>query len=224
MMPKITRKTLGLADGSFSCIEIEYHSLIFRGQGMTQPVTVPVSMLWTFHSDMLNNLFLYIKNNGHNGILSMTTGPLTKSIFFKEGQIVFAGSTDATERVDNIFLRMGFMTEEQIREVEAHDDPRRFGVRCKEAGFITYKQLWEALRAQVVGICCSLVDFPVGSYFFLPNAVPGDSFSHFCIEPTQVLFEGVLRMDERNHARGVDPSEIDERTPLEVLTAMEQGG
>ena len=223
MMPKIARKTLGLRDGSFSRILIEGHTLSFRGDGFTKSVRRPVSMLGTFHSDILNNLFLYLSNNRQNGILGVTTGPLTKGIFFKKGHIVFSGSTDATERIGNILLDLGHVNEAQIAEIEANDDPRRFGVRLKEAGFISYEQLWEALRVQITTICCSLVDFPVSTYFFLPNCVPSDSFNHFFIEPNEVLFEGVIRMDERNRELGVDPDKVDQRSPLEVLSSMERG-
>jgi hypothetical protein len=224
MMPKICRKTLGLADGSFSRISIDNHALMFHGQGVTRPIVLPVAMLGHFHSDILNNLFLYLSNNRQNGILAVTTGPLTKGIFFKNGNIVFSGSTDARERIGNVLLKLGLITEEQIAQVEAHDDPRRFGVRLKEAGFVSFDQLWEGLRVQVTRICCSLVNFPVGTYFFLPNCVPPDSFNHFSIEPHKVLFEGVLRMDERHHAIGYDPDARDERSPLEVLAAMEEDG
>jgi hypothetical protein len=223
MMPKICRKTLGLADGSFSRIYIQSHTLTFHGEGITRPVLLPVAMLGSFHSDILNNLFLYLSNNRQNGILGVTTGPLTKGIFFKKGNIVFSGSTDARERIGNVLLKLGYIDEEQIAQVEAHDDPRRFGVRLKEAGYITYEQLWEGLRAQVTRICCSLVNFPVGTYFFLPNCVPTDTFNHFAIEPHKVLFEGVLRMDEKHHAIGYDPDKRDDRSPLEVLAAMEEG-
>jgi len=201
MMPKIVRKTLGLKDGSFSRIAIRHHALAFEGEGFTRPVTCNVSMIGTYTSDMLNNLFLYMRNNRQNGILSFTTGPLTKSVFFKRGQIVFAGSTDATERIGNVLRKLGLVTQEQLDEVAAHDDPRRFGVRVKEAGHITYDQLWHALHVQVTNICCSLVDFPVGSYFFLPGCVPMDSFSHFLIEPTEVLFQGVIQQDEKLRAK-----------------------
>ncbi|MDH3591700.1 MAG: hypothetical protein OER88_07470, partial [Planctomycetota bacterium] len=202
----------------FSRIVIEHHSLVFRGEGRKRPVVLPVSMLGTFHSDILNNLFLYLRNNGQNGVLGVTTGPLTKAIFFKKGHIVFSGSTDATERIGNVMQNLGYVTEEQIREVEQHDDPRRFGVRVKEAGFITHDQLWEALRQQVVGICCGLIEFPVGNYFFMPGCVPADTFSHFLIEPSEVLFTGVLRQDERQRHH----VERDTRSPLEVLSAMEE--
>ena len=221
MMPKIARKTLGLADGSFSHIGIEGHALVFRGEGVSRPVTLPVSMIGTFHSDILNNLFLYVRNNRQNGCLGVTTGPLTKAVFFKRGHIVFSGSTDATERIGSILVRAGFMTQAQVYEVEQHDDPRRFGVRCKEAGYITQDQLWEALREQVVHICCSLVDFPVGSYFLLPNCVPEDAFNHFFIEPAEILFQGVVAQDEKQRALGL-PAEVDSRSPLEVLAAMEE--
>lgn len=220
MMPKIARKTLGLADGSFSHIGIEGHAIAFRGEGVTRPITLPASMIGTFHSDILNNLFLYVRNNRQNGCLGVTTGPLTKAVFFKRGHIVFSGSTDATERIGTILVRHGFMTQAQIHEVEQHDDPRRFGVRCKEAGFITQEQLWEGLRAQVVHICCSLVDFPVGTFFFLPNCVPEDTFNHFFIEPAEVLFQGVIAQDEKHRAMGFS-DEVDARSPLEVLSAME---
>ncbi len=221
MMPKIARKTLGLADGSFSHITVENHGLVFRGEGITRPVALPVSMIGVFHSDILNNLFLYLSNNRQNGILGVTTGPLTKVIFFKGGSIVFGGSTDATERIGNVLLKLGFVTEEQIKQVEEHPDPRRFGVRLREAGLLTHRQLWEGLRAQVCGICGSLVDFPVGMYFFLPGAVPGDSFNHFMIEPTEMLFKGMIDMDERHRRLGHDASVSDPRSPLEVLSAME---
>ncbi len=221
MMPKIARKTLGLADGSFSHIGIEGHALAFRGEGVTRPVVLPISMIGTFHSDILNNLFLYVRNNRQNGCLGVTTGPLTKAVFFKRGHIVFSGSTDATERIGSILVRLGFMTQAQIREVEQHDDPRRFGVRCKEAGYLNQEQLWEALRAQVVHICCSLVDFPVGNFFFLPNCVPEESFNHFFIEPAEVLFQGVVAQDEKQRALGLTDA-VDMRSPLEVLAAMEE--
>ncbi len=222
MMPKIARKALGLADGSFSRTTIEGNALAFRGQGTAGDVTYPVSMLGTFHSDILNNLFHYMAGNRQNGFLGMTTGPLTKGVFFKRGHIVFAGSTDATERIGNVMLRLGYVTEEQIQEIEANPDPRRFGVRLKDAGVINYDQLWEALRVQITEICCSLVDFPVGNYFFLPGCVPGDSFNHFMIEPQELLFQGAIAQDERNRARGVKHgAAVDKRSPLEVLSAME---
>jgi hypothetical protein len=221
MMPKIARKTLGLADGSFSHVGIEGHALVFRGEGVSRPVTLPISMIGTFHSDILNNLFLYVRNNRQNGLLGVTTGPLTKAVFFKRGHIVFSGSTDATERIGAMLVREGLMTQAQVHEVEQHDDPRRFGVRCKDAGFITQDQLWEALRSQVVHICCSLVEFPVGTFFFLPNCVPEDSFNHFFIEPAEVLFQGVVAQDEKQRALGLTDA-IDSRSPLEVLAAMEE--
>ena len=224
MMPKITRKTLGLADGSFSHIGIEGHSLVFQGEGVTRDVALPVSMFGNYHSDILNNLFLYLRNNRQNGCLAVTTGPLTKVVFFKKGHIVFSGSTDATERIGNVMLRLGYVTEEQIQQVESHDDPRRFGVRIKDAGFCTYDELWDGLRVQVVGICCSLIDFPVGNFFFLPNCVPQDAFNHFFIEPAEVLFQGVLRQDEKLREMGDTLPELDLRSPLEVLTAMEESG
>ena len=221
MMPKIARKALGLADGSFSRIVVEGNALAFRGDGTGDDVVLPVSMLGMFHNDILNNLFQYLANNRQNGFLAVTTGPLTKGIFFKRGHIVFAGSTAATDRIGNVMLELGYVTAEQIAEIEGNPDPRRFGVRLKEAGFINYDQLWEALRVQITEICCSLVDFPVGNYFFLPGSVPGDCFNHFMIEPQEVLFQGAIAMDERNRAHGIKADAIDKRSPLEVLSSME---
>jgi len=218
MMPKIARKTLGLRDGSFSHLAIESGGFVFRGDGVTRPVVLPVSLAGTYHSDILNNLFLYLSNNRQNGVLCVSTGPLTKNIFFKNGQIVFAGSTDARERIGDVLLRLGFVTREQIASVESHGDPRRFGVRLRDAGAITQEQLWEGLRSQVSGICCSLVHFPVGTFFFLPNCVPADAFCHFVIDPSEVLFQSMVRMDEHHHRVGYDPNKGISQNPLDLLT------
>ena len=58
MMPKIARKTLGLSDAPFSRVQIEAGGLCFRAHGISEdkPVVVPVSMVGTFHHDLLNNL------------------------------------------------------------------------------------------------------------------------------------------------------------------------
>jgi hypothetical protein len=221
MMPKIARKTLGLRDGSFSRVAIEDSALLFRGDGMTGPVRVPVAMMGTFHNDLLNNLFLYLANNRQNGILCVTTGPLTKVVFFKRGQIVFSGTTDASERLGNVLVRLGFTTREALAAVEAREDPRRFGVRCRDAGLITQEQLWEALRVQIVGICCSLVHFPVGHYFFLPNCVPADWFNHFVIDPSEVLFESMLRLDEQERRAAPRPPATEGGSPLGVLSSID---
>ena len=219
MMPKIARKILGLTPGTFSRTAIDGNSLVFHGQGAEGQVVLPVSMMGTFHNDLLNNLFLYLSNNSQNGILGVTTGPLSKVVFFKNGNIVFAGTTEATERIGNILLRLDYVTPEQIAEVEAQKDERRFGVRVKEAGFISYEQLWEALRVQVVGTCCSLVHFPVGTYFFLPGCVPADTFNHFDFRPLAVLFQSVLRLDERERQAGASaPTTSD--APLGVLSSI----
>ena len=221
MMPKIARKTLGLSDGPFSRLCIRYNGLVFSGTPAEgggaddeDEVMVSASMVGTFHAELLNNLFIYLSHTRQNGLLVVTTGPLTKVVFFNHGKIVFAGSTDATDRIGNVMVRNGFATQEQIDEVSGDQDSRRFGVRVKAHGFIDYEQLWEALHIQISDICCSLVAFPVGNYFFLPNVVPDESFSHFRIDPTQVLFRGMLAMDEL-------ANEIDPRSPLEVLSALE---
>lgn len=221
MLPKIVRKTLGLKDGAISHLAIEDNGVVLRGEGMTRPVVLQVSLIGTYHNDLLNNLFLYLSNNRQNGILGLTTGALTKVIFFKNGQIVFAGSTDATERIGNVLIRMGLVTAEQVAAVAEHADPRRFGVQLRDAGYITSEQLWEGLRVQVSGICCSLVNFPVSTFFFVPGCVPKDSFNHFVIEPSEVLFQGMIRLDEHNRRVGYD-AQKQARSALDVLSAMEQ--
>jgi hypothetical protein len=221
MMPKIGRKTLGLKDGSFSHIEIKGGDFRFVGEGLNdEDVVLPVSLLGTYHGNILNNLFLYVANNRHNGFLGVTTGPLTKGVFFKEGHIVFSGSTDATERVGDILMRLGYVTAEQVKAAERTADKRRLGVRLRSMGALTHDELWDGLRQHVMEICASLVDFPVGTFFFLPNCVPEDSFSRFMIEPAEALFQGAIAADERNRGR---VAHEDERSLFEALDAIEAG-
>ena len=221
-MPKIARKTLGLAEGHYSRIAIEHSQLALFGQGMSSEVVIPLSMFGTYHAEALNTLFLLLGTTRQNGILCVTTGPLTKAVFFKEGQVVFSGSTDMADRIGNVLLRLKMVDESDLERIANDDDPRRFGVKLKAAGLITHDQLWEALRVQVSDICHSLVNFPTSTYFFMPNCVPYDSFSHFRIHPTQVLFQGMIQYDESLKHAGIDQTATDDRGPLEILSAMEE--
>jgi hypothetical protein len=221
-MPKIARKTLGLVEGHYSRIAIEHSQLALIGQGLSSEVVIPLSMFGTYHAEALNTLFLLLGTTRQNGVLCVTTGPLTKAVFFKEGQVVFSGSTDMADRIGNVLVRLKMVSEEELERIANDDDPRRFGVKLKSAGLISHEQLWEALRVQVSDICHSLVNFPVSTYFFLPNCVPYDSFSHFRIHPTQVLFQGMIQYDEANKHAGIDPTATDDRGPLEILSAMEE--
>lgn len=220
-MPKIARKTLGLVEGHFARIAIENSQLALFGQGLSSDVVVPLSMLGTFHAEALNTLFLQLASTRQNGILCVTTGPLTKAIFFKDGEVVFSGSTDMRDRLGAVLLQLGFATEAQIKTVDSDEDPRRFGVKLKSSGVLSHEQLWEALRIQVRSICHSLVNFPVSTYFFMPNCVPFDSFSHFRIQPNELLYQGMIEYDEKVQREGGPPS-FDDRSPLEILSAMEE--
>ncbi|MEE8105303.1 MAG: hypothetical protein V3T86_07190, partial [Planctomycetota bacterium] len=82
-MPKIARKILGLSDGSFSRIGIRGGSIVFESRSDDAEILLPVSMVGIFHNDLLNNLFMYLASNRQNGILAVSTGPLSKVVLFK---------------------------------------------------------------------------------------------------------------------------------------------
>ena len=84
------------------------------------------------------------------------------------------------------------------------------------------ESIGEPYQLENSGEAHSLVNFPTSTYFFMPNCVPYDSFSHFRIHPTQVLFQGMIQYDEAQKHAGIDPTAMDDRSPLEILSAMEE--
>jgi hypothetical protein len=111
------------------------------------------------------------------GTLTVNSGGVTKCIFIKSGQIVFATSTSNHDRLGEILVKTGKLTRENLEHAnqlfKKNAGLKKLGAILVENRLITSKDLFGGLKAQVKDIIFSLILLDEGDYQF-EDAFPSD--------------------------------------------------
>lgn len=127
---------------------------VFKGDLATTPLP---EMLATVH------------RYGVPGVLEAIRDGVNKRVFFAEGDVIFATSSDRSESLGDYLVRTGIITEDQNRSSseEMRKSPgRRHGAVLVQLGYLEPDQLGTAVREQVQAILWSLFNWDRGSVRF----------------------------------------------------------
>ena len=120
-------------------------------------------------SDLIAKIFFAKRS----GVLRLSQAEVKKNLYFIEGGIVFAHSNLRTERLGEILLRLGKITEDEFREVTAETDlGKRIGQVLLEKGFISPAEIRSGVAYQVQQILYSVLNWDSGEYEFQDKENP----------------------------------------------------
>src|SRR6266478_3694795 len=124
----------------------------------------------------LPTLLRFLQRNKKTGILNIHRNDLDKSIYIKNGDIVFATSKYPDDRLGELLLKIGKITLDQyetsVRLLKQAG--KRQGTILVEQGFIAPKNLFMAVTHQVKEIILSLFTWIDGDYLFQEGDLPGE--------------------------------------------------
>ena len=104
------------------------------------------------------------------GTLTVSSGDLTKCIYLKSGQIVFATSTSVQDRLGEILVKTGTLKRENLEYAlqlfKKSAGMKKIGAILVENGLIAPKDLFSGLKVQVKDIIFSLFLLSEGVYQF----------------------------------------------------------
>lgn len=112
------------------------------------------------------------------GILSLMQGERKKSLFIRNGAVTFADSTEMEDRLGQVLVRGGKITEDQIgkalelQQKNGEADKRLLGAILVKEGFIQPLDLVWAVKTQVEGIFCDCFRWSEGSFEFAVEPNP----------------------------------------------------
>jgi hypothetical protein len=111
------------------------------------------------------------------GKLQLVFGRVEKALFFDAGELVFATSSDRQDGLGEVMLRARALTQSQFEEASTFvETGQRFGSAIAEMGIYGVEQIDSWVQRQVLQITASVLDYPVGRYFFFSslekNVVP----------------------------------------------------
>ena len=133
------------------------------------------------------------------GCLSITDRSRFGQIYFERGRITFARIVNRRDRLGDLLVRDGRLTEGQLREVleiQTRDPDRRLGELLVAQGVITHDDLSGIIRFQIEEAIYHLFTWSRGSFFFEVDERPQFADILVSINPESLLLEAARRIDE----------------------------
>ena len=121
-----------------------------------------------------------------------------KSLYFQNGEIVYATSTFPEEEIGEILYSLGKFDREILhgaRQFANGELP--LGKILAEQGIITSQDLWAATKNQVETIAYNLFAFHEGSFVYTSVKLEEDKIISLSMTTQNLIMEGLRRVDER---------------------------
>ena len=143
-----------------------------------------------------------------SGTLTILVPHARKTITFRDGQVVFATSTVADDRLGEILWRRGVITLQQLSAVYDRVEPgKRLGSILLEEKIITARQLYDGIKMQVEEIVLSTFYLDNGEFFFTETKLVPRNAVRLDKSTRQLIGEGLRRLQEHNRLENFIPDE-----------------
>jgi len=133
------------------------------------------------------------------GCLSVTHRSNFGSIYFDKGKISYAAIVNRRDRLGDILMKSGVITQAQLEEgiaAQAQERDKRLGEILVDRGIITRDELHKQIRLQIEEAVYFLFTWTQGTFNFEADIRPEEQDFLVSINPESLLLEGARRVDE----------------------------
>lgn len=164
------------------------------------------------------DLLEFLRTSRQTGVLTFRRERVKKSLYIKEGNVIFATSNLPEERLGDLLVTWGKISKEDyIKSAGMIGPKRRQGKILIEIGAISPKQLWENVQNQIRQIVYSLFNWDRGIFVFTPGELPSKENITADVSISELIVEGIRRIQ--------DPKALVNKFPSRevVLSRMDYG-
>ncbi|MFN0062438.1 MAG: DUF4388 domain-containing protein [Myxococcaceae bacterium] len=167
----------------------------------------------------LADVFAHILAGIRTGRLCVTRDREQRVVAFREGQIVFASSTEKHERLGSVLLRLGLVSREQLDAALLQVGSKiRLGQVLTQQGVVSSANLYSAMTFMVREIAVNLFELAEGEFLFVEDEPGADALK--LPERTKALvLEGMKRGEEAQRLRRHYPEHFRVRRGPHALAA-----
>ncbi|MDF1545810.1 MAG: DUF4388 domain-containing protein [bacterium] len=133
------------------------------------------------------------------GLLEVQTSSRQKEVHFRDGNIIFASSVNATEDLlGNMLLSRGKISKRDLdRAITLHKQTgRQLGTTLVDMNIFDKEEITECLRLQIEEIVYNLFSWPEGDFIFHEGKQPKSAPFLVEMNTMSVVMEGTRRIDE----------------------------
>src|SRR5215510_3124760 len=163
----------------------------------------------TLQTMSLVDLLQFLAAGRKSGTLKFDQGKITKQIYFKGGMIAGSKSNDPREYLGQLLLHYGKVDDNQLktaREVQ-RTSGAKLGEVLVEQGFLTEEEVLEILKTRTLDAIYDLFLWTEGDFQFYDDDPLPEDLLLIEVEPTNVIMEGIYRIDELARYRTLVPSD-----------------
>lgn len=157
----------------------------------------------------LTDLLQFLAAGRKSGTLKFDRGKITKQVYFKGGMIVGSKSNDPREYLGQVLLHYGKVDESQLkaaREVQ-RTSGAKLGEVLVEQGFLTEAEVLDILKTRTLDAIYDLFMWDEGDFEFYDEDPLPEDLLLIEVEPTNVIMEGIYRIDELARYQTLVPSD-----------------
>ena len=158
-----------------------------------------MSLTGNLNTVSIPDLLQLIDSSKKTGMLSLKRQTQKKEIYFKEGNIIYATSSNTEEELlGNLLIRLGKLSQIELEEVlKAHSTTgKMIGAIIVEMGFLKKEQLEEYLKLQIEEIVYNLFSWKEGDFNFQEGKEPAEGQIITNLNTMNVIMEGTRKIDE----------------------------
>jgi hypothetical protein len=145
----------------------------------------------------LPELLASISRSRETGVLNFHDMGRWKTIYFKEGRVVFATSNQQDDRLGEFLLKGGRITVRQFLEASKLIKPgKRLGAVLVDEGIISSDELFVAINQHVLEIVYSLFEWSRGEYEFVMKDLSAEGPVSLDLGTEKVILEGIRRLND----------------------------
>jgi hypothetical protein len=163
----------------------------------------------TLKTMSLTDLLQFLAAGRKSGTLKFDRANVSKQVFFENGIIVGSKSNDPREYLGQVLLHYGKVDENQLQT--ALEIQRKSGGRLGEVlvqqGFMSEDEVLEMLKTRTLDAIYDLFVWNEGDFEFYDDAMLPEDLIVIELEPTNVIMEGIYRLDELARYRTLVPSD-----------------
>ncbi len=154
------------------------------------------------------DIFQLIVSSKMTGALSVTNSGSRRMIYFKDGSLVFATSSDRQDLFGNILLKKGKITKPELEDMlKQQKDGQKLGALLVENEILTRDEVFDCLKMQIDEIVYGLFGWKDGDFEFMEGKEPPADAILTELNPMNMIMEGLRRIDEWSELKKILPAD-----------------
>lgn len=144
----------------------------------------------------LSDTFIGLKRTKKTGLLRVTDGRISRSVYYRDGDMIFAASDHKEEWLGSMLVNWGHLTAKQyaMASEEMKKTGERLGKVLVSLGYLTPRKVLESVWSQVEGIIMNLFHLRDGGFIFEERPLPTEELITLNLSTANLIYYGQKRV------------------------------